>query len=111
MIRFQQRQGVADLPSAVPFEARYVKLLPRASPAPIQPQHPDFADDFAEAPPSHPQLGAVLFRIPLTMAATQPTPDATAMALVGQFRRQAPHSMHRSRAATMAKRPRISMTA
>jgi hypothetical protein len=47
----------------------------------------------------HSQVGCPSFlcRKPLITAAAQPTPEETVIALVGQFMRQAPHSMQSSR--------------
>jgi hypothetical protein len=50
-----------------------------------------------------PQEGALPVSIPLMMAAAQPTPEFTLIALNSQFMAQAPHSMHRSLSVTTAR--------
>jgi hypothetical protein len=43
-----------------------------------------------------PQVGSVLFKIPLIIPAAQPTPELTVIAFTWQFNAQAPHSMQKS---------------
>lgn len=52
---------------------------------------------FQQHPPSlHPQEGSFPVNQLFMTADAQPTPALTWIALVGQFRAHAPHSMHRS---------------
>jgi hypothetical protein len=55
-----------------------------------------FAVFAAGEPPQLPEHSLFLPMAPIIMAVAQPTPDCTLIAFTGQFKAQAPHSMHAS---------------
>jgi hypothetical protein len=55
-----------------------------------------FAAFAAGEPPQLPEHSLFLPMAPIIMAVAQPTPDCTLIAFTGQFKAQAPHSMHAS---------------
>jgi hypothetical protein len=62
-------------------------------------------------PVLQPHVGSPPENIPANMPAAQPTPDFTVMAPEGQFKAQAPHSIHKLRFAIFAFLASITNTA